>query len=55
MKVLVSACLLGENCKYNGGNNYCARVAERRTADDLWYGCTDSLCGFNHVGISEED
>ena len=21
MRVLVSACLLGENCKYNGGNN----------------------------------
>ena len=21
MKVLVSACLIGENCKYNGGNN----------------------------------
>ena len=21
MKILVSACLLGENCKYNGGNN----------------------------------
>lgn len=28
MKVLVSACLLGENCKYNGGNNYHAAVAE---------------------------
>ena len=28
MKILVSACLLGENCKYNGGNNYCAAVAE---------------------------
>lgn len=27
-KILVSACLLGRNCKYNGGNNYCARVAE---------------------------
>ncbi len=26
MKVLVSACLLGENCKYNGGNNYNAKV-----------------------------
>ena len=26
-KVLVSACLLGENCKYNGGNNYDQRVA----------------------------
>lgn len=22
MKIAVSACLLGENCKYNGGNNY---------------------------------
>ena len=28
MKILVSACLLGENCKYNGGNNYCPKVAE---------------------------
>ena len=24
--VVVSACLLGENCKYNGGNNYDPRV-----------------------------
>ena len=28
MKILVSACLLSENCKYNGGNNYSAAVAE---------------------------
>ncbi len=28
MKILVSACLLGENCKYDGGNNYNAAVAE---------------------------
>jgi len=28
MKIMVSACLLGENCKYNGGNNYSAKVAE---------------------------
>ncbi len=26
MKILVSACLLGENCKYNGGNNKCEEV-----------------------------
>lgn len=26
MKILVSACLLGENCKYNGGNNKCDEV-----------------------------
>ena len=28
MKILVSACLLGENCKYNGGNNHCPAVIE---------------------------
>ena len=28
MKILVSACLLGENYKYRGGNNYNAAVAE---------------------------
>ena len=28
MKVIVSACLLGENCKYNGGNNYNSAVVE---------------------------
>lgn len=27
-KILVSACLLGRNCKYNGGNNYCPAVVE---------------------------
>lgn len=26
MKLLVSACLLGENCKYSGGNNLCREV-----------------------------
>lgn len=28
MKVLVSACLLGRNCKYNGGNNRNEKVLE---------------------------
>ena len=27
-KIMVSACLLGENCKYNGGNNYNERLVE---------------------------
>ncbi len=27
MKIVVSACLLGSNCKYNGGNNYDPAVA----------------------------
>ena len=29
-KLLVSACLLGENCKYSGGNNYCSDVEKLR-------------------------
>lgn len=28
MKVLVSACLLGENCKYSGGNNLCPALLD---------------------------
>ena len=28
MKIMVSACLLGQNCKYNVGNNYSEKVAE---------------------------
>ena len=28
MIIAVSACLLGENCKYNGSNNYHKRLAE---------------------------
>ena len=28
MKILVSACLLGRNCKYNGGNNLNPQVVE---------------------------
>ena len=28
MKIAVSACLLGENCKYNGGNNFSDKVSE---------------------------
>ena len=28
MKIAVSACLLGKNCKYNGGNNLCPAVCK---------------------------
>lgn len=28
MKMMVSACLLGQNCQYSGGNNYSEKVAE---------------------------
>ena len=28
MKIMVSACLTGENCKYNGGNNRNEKVLQ---------------------------
>ncbi len=34
-KLLISACLLGENCKYSGGNNYCPAVEQLRKRFDL--------------------
>ena len=34
-KLLISACLMGENCKYSGGNNYCPAVERLRDRYDL--------------------
>lgn len=47
MKVLVSACLLGENCKYSGGNNLDSRVAEwlRKTGCEAVPVCPEVLGG----------
>ena len=45
MKILVSACLLGENCKYNGGNNYSAAVAEFVKGKDILPVCPEIMAG----------
>jgi len=45
MKVCVSACLLGENCKYNGGNNYNPAVAEYVKGMDIMPICPEMLAG----------
>lgn len=34
-KLLISACLAGENCKYNGGNNYLPAVESLKVRYDL--------------------
>ena len=46
MKILVSACLLGENCKYNGGNNYCPRVAEFTKGREVIRVCPEIQAGY---------
>ena len=45
MKILVSACLLGENCKYNGGNNYNAAVAEYVKDKEVLTICPELMAG----------
>ena len=45
MKILVSACLLGENCKYNGGNNRNAAVLEFVKGHEAVPVCPEMLAG----------
>ena len=48
-KILISACLLGENCKYNGGNNadaICAdKLAKLKRIYELIAVCPESMGG----------
>lgn len=45
MKVLVSACLLGENCKYNGGNNYSQKLDKYLKGQEVISVCPEVLAG----------
>ena len=45
MKILVSACLLGENCKYNGKNNYSERVAACVAGHEVILVCPEVMRG----------
>lgn len=45
MKVVVSACLLGENCKYNGGNNESAAVRAYVNGREVIAVCPERLAG----------
>lgn len=44
-KLLISACLLGRNCKYNGGNNYHPLTEQLRERYDLVPVCPECLGG----------
>ena len=46
MKVMVSACLLGRDCKYNGGNNYSPALAEYLKDKTVVEVCPEVLAGF---------
>ena len=44
-KIIVSACLLGENCKYSGGNNFCSAAAELEKYFDIIPVCPECFGG----------
>ena len=43
--ILVSACLLGHNCKYNGGNNDCAAVHKFLEGKEYVFFCPERASG----------
>ena len=45
MKILVSACLLGRNCKYNGGNNLDPKVIALTEGREVIPVCPEELAG----------
>jgi uncharacterized protein YbbK (DUF523 family) len=45
MKVLVSACLAGDNCKYNGGNNLNQKMMTFLQTHEIIKVCPDVLGG----------
>lgn len=45
MKILVSACLLGRNCKYNGGNNRSQKVLDYLQGHEVIAVCPEVAAG----------
>ena len=54
MKLLVSACLLGVNCKHSGGNNYCPGLAALAKNHTLIPVCPEQLGGMPTPRIPAE-
>ena len=54
MKILVSACLLGENCKYSGGNNKCDEIIELGKRHKLIPVCPECFGGLQIPRVPSE-
>lgn len=53
-KLLVSACLLGENCKYSGGNNYRPETEALRERFEVIPVCPERLGGLPTPRVPSE-
>ena len=54
MKIMVSACLAGENCKYNGGNNKNEKVLQLMAGNETVSVCPEQLGGLPTPRIPSE-
>lgn len=54
MKIMVSACLLGENCKYNGGNNLSEKVMNFIKGHEVISVCPEVMGGLPTPRLSSE-
>ena len=54
MKIMVSACLAGENCKYNGGNNRNEKVLQLRADHEVITVCPEQMGGLPTPRVPSE-
>lgn len=54
MKIMVSACLLGENCKYNGGNNLSEKVMKFIEGHEVIPVCPEVMGGLSTPRVPSE-
>ena len=54
MKIMVSACLAGENCKYNGGNNRNEKVLQLMAENEVITVCPEQLGGLPTPRVPSE-
>lgn len=54
MKIMVSACLAGENCKYNGGNNRNDKVLALMAGNEVITVCPEQMGGLPTPRVPSE-
>ena len=54
MKIMVSACLAGENCKYNGGNNRSEKVLKMMAENEVLTVCPEQMGGLSTPRVPAE-
>ena len=54
LKIIVSACLAGENCKYNGGNNWNDKVMALYKENEIITVCPEVMGGLPTPRVPSE-